>query len=253
MRRLYLLLIFLISFPIFLYFSFPIERFVEGELCKRGINYKKVEIERLPLKIKVQGLKLSSLPFSVEEALVLPDLESFLTGKKHLKVFLRACDGVGKVELDYPISNLEFSASSFKLEKCIKKLPVKVTGNLSLKGKAKLDSNKLLLKSGRGNFALENLKIGELSLGLFSIPSLNLGSIKGTYTVKRDNVIDLEAEGNGSDAEVSVKGYINADLKNPERSYLNLRVKVKPKVAPLKGRIFSFRIKGFVENVKVAR
>jgi type II secretion system protein N len=253
MRRFYPLLIFLISFPIFLYLSFPIERFVEGELCKRGVSYQKVEVERFPLEVKVKEVRLPSPPISLEEVLVIPDLKSLLTGKKRVKLLLEACGGRGEVDFDYPPSNLEFDLRSLKVERCVNDLPVKVTGDLFLKGNLKLDGEKLLLKGGKGSFTLENLKVGELSFGLFSIPGLNLGSVKGTYSVKRENAVDLEAEGSGKDAEVSVKGYINVNLKSPKNSYVNLRVKVRPKIAPLKGRTFSFRIKGFVEKVKIVR
>ncbi|TCK04637.1 hypothetical protein [Phorcysia thermohydrogeniphila] len=253
MKKFYPFLIFLLSFPVFLYLSLPIERFVEGELCKRGISYGKVEVERFPPKVEVKKLSLLSLPFSIEEVEIFPEISSIFSGSKRLKISLKACSGEGEIELDYPVSSLEFFLESLNVAKCVKELPVKVEGLLSLSGKFRLDAEKKLLKGGRGSFSLQNVKVGELSFGLFSIPGLNLGKVEGTFTVKRENVVSLEAKGAGRDAEISVKGYINVDLRIPKRSYLNLKVKVKPKVAPLKGRTFSFRIKGFAENVTVAR
>ena len=249
MKKIWPFLIFLLSFPVFLYLSLPLERLIEGELCKRGVSYAEISVKRFPPTIEIKDLKVSQLPFSIKEVVVSPDLSSILAGSKRLKIFLKACGGDGKVELDYPVSDLNFRLESLNVSRCIKKLPVRVTGLFSATGKLHLEAQKALLKGGRGSFYLKNLKLKELSFGLFSVPGLDLGKLKGTFTVKRENVVSVEAEGKGSDADINVKGYINVNLKNPKKSYVNLRVKVKPKVAPLKGRTFSFRIKGYEENV----
>ena len=246
-------LIFLLSFPLFLYLSFPLERVVERELCKREIGYTEVEVEKFPPKLRVKGLELPQLPFSIEEAVVLPDLESILSGDRRLNVSLKVCGGEGEVKLNYPLSELTFHLKSLRLSRCVKELPFKVRGLFSAAGEVSLRVQKALLEKGRGSFSVERLELGELSFGPFSLPGLNLGKLKGTFVVKRENVVSLEAEGKGKDADVKVRGYINVNLRYPGKSYVNLRVKVKPKVALLKGRTFTFRVKGFAENVTVVR
>ena len=78
MRKLIVVLIFLLSFPVFLYFTFPIERFVENGLCRQKVSCKKVEVKRLPLKVELDDVRISFLPFKFDRVIINPQVSSLL-------------------------------------------------------------------------------------------------------------------------------------------------------------------------------
>jgi hypothetical protein len=135
------------------------------------------------------------------------------------------------------------------VENCLKEksLPFSISGTLLGSGTLSLTRNSLV--GGSGNFKLQNLRLEKIAFGLLSLKSANLGNVKLTYKVKRKDVVDIEAHGKGREGKLSVKGYINLNIRRIEKSYVNLRVKLIPYVEPFKGQTFSFRIKGFLDNL----
>ena len=249
MRKLIVVLIFLLSFPFFLYLTFPIERFVENSLCHQKISCKKVEVRRLPLKVELDDVKLSFLPFKFDKVIINPQVSSLLSEEKRFNVLARVCGGILKADANYPVHSVKFKLEKLRVENCLKKssLPFSISGNLFGGGTLSFAKNSLV--SGSGNFKLQNLKLRKIAFGLLSLPSADIGNVKVTYKVKRKNVVDIDVKGKGKDARLSVKGYVNLNARQIERSYVNLRVKLTPYVEPFKGQTFSFRIKGFLENL----
>jgi len=249
MRKLIVALIFLLSFPFFLYLTFPIERFVENGLCRQKISCRKVEIRRLPLKVELDDVKIPSLPFELDKVVVTPQVSSLLSKEKKFNVLAQACGGILRTDASYPVRSVKFKLEKLRVENCLKKksLPLSISGTLFGSGTLSLRKNSLI--GGAGNFKLQNLQLKKIVFGLLSLRSASLGDVKVTYKVKRKNVVDVEAQGKGRDGKLSVKGYINLNIRRIEKSYVNLKVKLIPYVEPFKGQTFSFRIKGFLDNL----
>ena len=249
MRKLIVVLIFLLSFPLFLYLTFPIERFVENSLCRQKISCKKVEVRRLPLKVELDDVKLSFLPFEFDKVIINPQVSSLLSKEKRFNVLARVCGGILKADANYPIRSVKFKLEKLRVDDCLKKssLPFSISGVLFGSGTLSFTKNSLV--GGLGNFKLQNLKLRKIAFGLLSLQSADIGDVKVTYKVKRKNVVDIDVQGKGKDARLSVKGYVNLNVRQIEKSYVNLRVKLTPYVEPFKGQTFSFRIKGFLENL----
>ncbi|WP_163328290.1 type II secretion system protein GspN [Desulfurobacterium thermolithotrophum] len=251
MRKVVVVFLFLMSFPIFLYLNFPLKRFVENSLCHRKISYKSVEVRKFPLKIEIENLKVPSFPLVFNEVVIIPEVRSLLAEKKNLEVLATLGEGLLKIDTDYPISKLRFQLKDLKLESFLGlfSLPFSVVGTLLGNGSLYLEKENLT--AGSGSFKVNDLKAEKISFGLLSLPSVDLGKVEGVYKVRGKNFLNVEAKGFGKDTELFVKGYVNLNLKEVKKTYINLKIRLIPKVKPFKGKNFSFEIKGYLENVSI--
>ncbi|ADY73967.1 hypothetical protein Dester_1335 [Desulfurobacterium thermolithotrophum DSM 11699] len=252
MRKAVVIFLLLMSFPIFLYLNFPLKRFVENSLCHRKIFYKSVGVRKFPLKIEIEKLKISPLPFVFDKVVIVPEVRSFLAEKKELEVLATLGNkGALKIDTDYPISKVKFQLKDLKLESFVGlfSLPFSVVGTLLGNGSLYLEKGNLM--AGSGSFKVNDLKAEKISFGLLSLPSVDLGKIEGVYKVRGKNFLNVEAKGFGKDTDLFVKGYVNLNLKEMKKTYINLKIRLTPKVKPFKGKNFSFEIKGYLENISI--
>ncbi|WP_457677872.1 hypothetical protein [Thermovibrio sp.] len=242
MRRLLYGLLFLGALLLFLYLNFPFERFIDATLCKKGVEAREVLFKRFPPEVILKEVKVKELPFKLDCVEVKP------VSPKEFFYAAELCGGKVKGFFTYPLNYLNFNAEGIRIERCTKS-NIKVYGELSFKGNLSFKGKDL--EGGEGELSLKSLKVGKIKFGLFSFNLLNLGNFKGRYEVKRRNSIDINGEGKGRDADYKVKGKINYNPKVPQDSYLNLKVQVKVKREPFKGKEFDFTVRGSLENLRV--
>ncbi len=240
MKRLTYILVFLISFSFFFYFSFPFEKVVEHELCKRGIVYSSVSVSRIPLKVKVSDVSYRNLNF--EEVSISPDLFSFFGKFKKFKASLRVCGGTLNVDASFPLRDLSFQISSITVSRCFQRLPFKLDGQLYGSGKFRFVRKGV--DDGNANLKLKSFKVNELSFGILSLRSADLGDGILNVDVGRKNLLKIRLKLSGRDADVFSDGVLRVNEKDVGDSYVNLKFKVKVKKQPFNGKDFNFSLKG---------
>ena len=241
MRKLTYPLLFLVSFLFFLYINFPFEKFAESLICQRGITAQKVEVNRFPLEVILKGVKKRELPFKIETLKLTPSLNL-----KEFKYYCKVCRGEVEGKFTYPPGEVTFNARGIKLNRCNKG---KLEGELYGKGSFKFKSGNLT--SGRGELRGSKLKLREFKFGLFQAKLLDLGEFKGSYRTIGKNLVEVKGKGKGKDAYYTVSGSININPKRPLNSYVNLKVSVRVKKEPLKGKRFTFSLRGSLNNLRL--
>ncbi|GEM_PF-895773 len=247
MKRWTPLLIFIITFPLFLYLTFPFDRVIGRILCEKGITYSSLSVNRFPFEVELENVRVPSLPVEIERVIVRPSLLSILSKEKSFEAVSFLCGGRVNLKGSYP-GEIRFKISEIEAEKCRKESP-RVGGRLSGSGSLKVSGNDLT--GGRGEFLLKDSKLEGIEFGIFTFPALKLGNVRGTYSVKRKNRLEINAEGKGRDADVTAKGYLDYYPKNPKNSYLKLKVTVKVKIPPLSGKKFKFTVRGNLGNLRI--
>ncbi|MEO2065439.1 MAG: hypothetical protein ABGX17_02940, partial [Desulfurobacteriaceae bacterium] len=87
--------------------------------------------------------------------------------------------------------------------------------------------------------------------GLFQAKLLDLGEFKGSYRTIGKNLVEVKGKGEGKDAYYTVSGSISINPKRPSNSYVNLKVSVRVKKEPLKGKRFTFNLRGSLNNLRL--
>ncbi len=242
MRKVIYGALFILLTLVFLYATFPFERFIESSLCSRGVVAQEVLFNRFPPQVVLKGVKVKGLPFQVELLKVKPNLPL-----KEFNYYCKVCSGTVEGKFTYPVTYFSFKASGVEVGKCYSS-SVKFGGKLKGEGFFKLSQNDLT--GGKGSLEGESLKLKGMAFGLFTADLLDLGSFKGSYRVIGKNLIEVEGEGSGKDADYRVSGSINFKPQSPANSYLNLKIRVKVKRGPLKGKSFSFKVRGEAANLR---
>jgi len=244
MRKLFYGVFFIFLTLLFTYLTFPFERLISSELCGK-VSYKSLSFSRFPLKITVYGLKLPNLNLKVDYLELSPSLFSLIKGKREFFFKGITCKGTFEGESTYPLSKLTFELSGINLN-----CPLgSAEGKLSGKGGLLFKGRNIV--AGKGEFKVSKLKLLKLNFGLFKFGSLSLGDLKAYYSVKRKNLIKVEAESFGRDASLKVKGEVFYSPLAPLNSYVNLAVKVNVKREPFNGKEFSFSIRGNLRNLGI--
>jgi len=239
-RALILFAVFLVSFSLSLYLTFPFERIVKKALVDRGLNPVGLHFNHFPPEVEI-----AELPF---KGLVLKSVRVKPAGLKSFNAQATLCGGKISAEFNYPLKELKFEVNRLKIEKCPLKLQVKLAGNVD--GKGSLDFKGKNIVAGKGKFLLSDVHLKDIEFGIFSFKELNLGNGELSYTVSSKNYLSIKGKLNGKDAEVSVKGGLSYNPKNVSSSYLNLKVNVKVKSGKLSGQKFNFTVRGNVNSLR---
>ncbi len=251
LRKLWLIPVFVFGLLVSVYLSFPFDRLLERYLCSFDVSYSSLKVKKLPLEVELSGLRFKSFPVVINRLSVKPDFLSLISSEKSFNVDIKACSGKAKATFTYPLKKLAFSIKGVRLKDCVGNVPVSVGGNLAARGEFLFNPIDLAILKGSGKFSVANLQLGKLDFGLLSIERVDLGTLNGSYKVKRKNYIRISALGKGRDAELNVNGAIEINPKNFANSYVNLKLEIKLLSGKLKGKRFSFRLKGFVRNLSV--
>ncbi|WP_456435874.1 hypothetical protein [Thermovibrio ammonificans] len=239
MRKLGYLVLFLVLTAVALYFTFPFDRLVGYEACKRGLSFSSVEVKRLPPEVVFRSVCFGSLPVCFERLSVEP------RGTHRFRFYAEACGGSVGGELTYPVGKVEFKAEGLKLGRCGGDLK----GKLSGEGSLELKGGKLV--GGSGELLFSNLEVSNLKFGLFSFETLRLGRVTVKYRVEGVNRVKLTVTGSGPDALLRASGYLNVNPANPASSYLNAKVHVTAESGDLKGKSFTFTLRGTLKDLEV--
>jgi len=234
---------FFVSFLVFLYLTFPFERFVESALCKRGIPYEKVEVERLPLAVKVEGVKYRSAYF--KEIVVYPELLTLPREEKEFRAVADFCSGNVIADFDYPLKNLSFEVKKVSLYCLLKNKFSHVAGTLFGEGRLYFKSGGFILSNGKGRFIVRDISLKGVKFGVFELPEVKLGEVELNYSVKGKNYVELNLKGEGT-VKLKGSGFFRVNMRNFDNSYLSLRLTVV-----LGDRPFNFRISGYLSNLRV--
>ena len=243
MRKLFFGLLFILSLLFFLYLNFPFERFIESSLCKRGITAQKVEFHRLPPEVVLKEVRAPALPFPLELVRLKPSLNL-----KEFSYYCRVCKGEVEGKFTNPLTYFSFKAKGIEVGKCYGE-KVKLEGKAAGEGYFKLKRGELT--AGEGEVKGSSLKLKGVAFGLFQAELLDLGEFKGSYRVIGKNLLELKGKGSGRDADYELSGSLNFNPKRPGSSYLNLKITVKVKKEPLKGKSFTFNLRGSVNNLRL--
>jgi len=246
MRKLLYLLLFLFLTLFFLYLTFPFERFVRAELCDRGISYASLKLRRFPLQIELEEVKAPYLPFKVERLTVKPSL--LILFKEGTPVKFKAYLCGGKIEgwFTYPLRELSYRLCSVVIGRCVE--GGAVDGALSSSGALTFSGRDLI--RGVGEFSINDFTLKNLSFGLFSTEKLTFEEVKGTYEVRKKNLVEVEAEGHGKEGSFELKGSLSYNPKEPLSSYASFKIKVKLKKEPFNGKEFNFTVRGNLRELR---
>jgi hypothetical protein len=245
-KKAYPVAVFVVLFSVFAYIFFPFEKIVERTLCGYGVGYERVKVARFPLKVSVYRVKVPSFPTVIDRVDIQPTV-------RHLFVRMRACGGNLNIATGVSLTELAFTGTGIRVQRCNLKLPVSIACSLDIQGRLLLSRQFKGITGGSGNFTLKSLRVGEVSLGILSFSGFDLGTVAGSFKVEKKNTVKVFASGGGKDAKVSVKGYVRLNPENLKKSYINIKLKIKPKIAPLAGKEFTVKLRGFAHNLRVAR
>jgi len=243
MKKLGYALLFLLSLVFFLYLNFPFERFIQARLCQRGITASELEFKRFPPEVILKEVKLPGLPFRIETLTVKPHIPL-----KKFDYLARMCGGKVWGSFTYPVTEVVFHLQGIKPETCYR-TRVRLKGELSGEGFFRLKEKNLT--AGQGSLKGEKLELEGFSFGLFQAELLSLGTFKGSYSVEGKNLIEFKGRGSGKDADYWLSGTVNYNPKKPTASYVNLKITVLVKKEPLKGKRFTFKLRGLAENLRL--
>lgn len=244
MKKILYGLLFVLLTLFFTYITFPFERLISRELCSK-LSYQALSFDRFPPKLTLYGLEIPKGSLKVDYLELKPIFLSLLKGKREFKFKGALCRGTFNGEASYPVSKVSFNLLDIRLSRCLNS----VQGSLSGKGELLFKGKNLT--GGKGDFVVSNLNLLNLNFGLFKFTSLNLGNLKASYSIERENLIKLKGRSSGNDASLKFKGEVFYRPETPLDSYVNLSVKVKVKREPFNGREFSFSIRGNIRNLGI--
>jgi len=248
MRKLLYGALFLFLTLLFLYLTFPVERFVERELCSRGISYSPpVKVRRLPLpEVRLYGLKVPGLPFELPYAVLKPSPLILFKGDAPIEFEVAACGGRAEGWFTYPLKELSYHLCAVGLGMCAGSPAI--SGDLSSSGTLSFRGRDLV--KGVGEFSVDGLTLKNLSFGLFSPGEVTFKKVKGTYEVKDRNRIEVEAEGHGEEGEFRVKGEVSYNPERPLSSYCSFKIGVRLEKEPFNGKEFNFTVRGNLKELR---
>ncbi len=251
LKKWWLLVVFLVGLLVSIYINFPLERFVESRLGDLGVRYESLEVNRFPIVLKLKEVNVEKLPVKIEELTVHPSVLSLISREKHFAVDAKLCSGVIQADVDYPLRSVKFSIEGLKVEDCKNSSILDISGYLSGRGDFQINPASLSVIAGSGEFGIRELRVGNLKFGVLSFPGIGLGDLNGSYKVERDNLISILAKSSGKDAQLMLSGTVELNLKNLSGSYVNLKVGIKFLSGRLKGKKFSFKLRGFAKNLSI--
>ena len=248
MRKFLYFVLFLFLTLFFLYLTFPAERFVEAELCKRGISHGPVlKVKKFPyLKVELYELKVPGVPFKIPYLSVKPSPLILLGKEAPVEFSGSACGGEVKGWFTYPFKGLSYHLCMLSIEECLG--DSRVGGRLSSSGTLTFSGKELA--KGIGEFSIDNFTLKNLTFGLFSTEKLTFEKVKGTYEVKRKNLIEVEAEGHGKEGQFELKGEVNYNPTEPLSSYGSFKIRVKLETEPFNGKEFNFTVRGNLKELR---
>ncbi|MEO2069093.1 MAG: hypothetical protein ABGX27_06225 [Desulfurobacteriaceae bacterium] len=238
MKKLLLLTVFILSFVVFLYFTFPIEKFAEHYLCKK-LSFKEIAVKRVPLELVLKKVEHPEIPVTINKVVVSPEILSLSSDVKKFFVKLILCGGYVEGKVTYPLSKVSFKVVNFKVDDCKFYKPLELSGLLSGRGTLVFEKENLI--GGSGNFRLKNFNIKTSKLFPL-VEEFQLQDAKVKYKVEKENKVNFKMES----SKVSMDGYVNLNLKNIYNSYLSVNLKLN-----FNWQNLSFKLKGFINRLSV--
>jgi hypothetical protein len=239
MRKLLLFLFFILSFSLFLYLTFPLERVIESNLCKEKISFRSLTVRKFPsLEVVVEDVKYQAVPFTIKKVIVFPEVSTIFSDEKLFNVKVEICNGDLEGVISYPLSRVDFEIKKVSLKDCEFHFPFRMAGILYGKGNLVIEKDSIV--SGTGRFKANEISLQELDLSTPFIKDIHLQDVKFKYKVKDKNVVDLQLHSKN----LSINGYVKLNTRDFMRSYLSLKAKLK-----FNGQEFSFKIRGTPDNL----
>ncbi len=240
-RLLLYMVVFLTAFTFSLYLTFPFERVIKKVLFEKGLYPSDVSFYRFPPR-----LVIGKLPFY---SVTLKNLVVRPLSFHRFKLESEFCGGRLTATLSWPLSRVSYEIEELKLSECpFRFQQFSLEGIVNGKGYFNFEGKHLT--GGKGGFDLSKVKLKNLNFGIFSFKELSLGDGRIIYSVISKDYLSIAGSLKGRDAEVSVKGNVSYNPRNPVNSYLNLRFAIEMKTGKLAGQRFNFSVKGNLKSLR---